>query len=216
VPPSALRTGGPSRRIILLAVVAVLGTGVFSCAQVGTLLTREDPLQKADAILVLAGTRMLRPLEAADLFREGYAPLIVLTREQQEAEVYQTIERRGVRFASDADRTREVFLAMGIPTGALLVPDRGHDSTADEAVTLRTLATGHRWRRVIVVTSRFHLTRAGFAMRRELKGTGTEVVMRASRYDPLQPDRWWTRRGEIRWVLAELPKLIAYLLGLRA
>lgn len=182
----------------------------------GAILTREDPLQKGDAILVLAGTRMLRPLEAADLYREGYAPVIVLTREQHEDEVFRRVEQRGVPFPPDADRVRDVFVSMGIPRGRIIIPERLHDSTAAEAVTFRELAQRHGWRRVIVVTSRFHLTRAGFAVRRELEGTDVEVVMRASRYDPLRAERWWSRRGEVRWVAAELPKLVAYVLGLGA
>ena len=216
LPPPSTRAGGRFRRTVLLVLVAAIAAGVFACASTGALLTREDPLQKADAVLVLAGTRMLRPLEAVDLYREGYAPLIVLTRDQQEDGVYRDVERRGVPFPPDADRARDVFASMGVPREDILVPARFHDSTAAEAVTFRELARQRSWRRVIVVTSRFHLTRAGFAVRRELDGTGVEVIMRASRYDPLRPERWWTRRGEIRWVLSELPKLIAYVLGLGA
>jgi uncharacterized SAM-binding protein YcdF (DUF218 family) len=105
---------------------------------------------------------------------------------------------------------------MGIPGEAVLIPPRVRDSTAAEAITLRELAGQYGWRRVIVVTSRFHLTRARFAVRRELAGRGPEIIMRATRYDPLKADRWWTRRAEGRWVLSEVPKLVAYVVGLGA
>jgi len=107
-------------------------------------------------------------------------------------------------------------VSMGIPRDAIVIPDRRHDSTAAEAITLRELAARHRWRRVLVVTSNYHLRRAAFAVRRELRGTGVEVTMRGSRYDPLRPERWWSRRAEIRWVASEVPKLAAYLFGLGA
>ena len=215
MPPLNSRTGGLFRRILVVALVLVLAGGVYLFAQAGNLLTREDTLRKADAIVVLAGTRMTRPLEGADLYLEGYAPRLVMTREPQDAGDA-VVAKRGFRVQADADRAREVFVGMGVPREAILVPDRIHDSTAAEAVTVRELAAQYRWRSVIVVTSRFHLTRAGFAMRRELAATSVEVVMRASRYDPLRPQRWWARRGETRWVVAEFPKLIAYLLGLGA
>jgi uncharacterized SAM-binding protein YcdF (DUF218 family) len=209
------RTGGLFRRILVLALVVGLAGGVYLFLQAGALLAREDPLRKADAIVVLAGTRMTRPLEGADLYLEGYAPRLVMTREPQDAGDA-VVATRGFRVEADADRAREVFVAMGVPRDAILIPDRIHDSTAAEAVTVRELAAQYHWRTVIVVTSRFHLTRAGFAIRRELADTSVEVVMRASRYDPMRPQRWWARRGETRWVVAEFPKLIAYLLGLGA
>jgi uncharacterized SAM-binding protein YcdF (DUF218 family) len=218
VPPFRNCAGG-RLRLRLILVVLLLGAAAFvtyAFAQLGPLLTKEDPLAKADAILVLAGTRMLRPLEAADLYFEGYAPRVVMTRDLQEERALNTMAGRGHPFAPDAERARDVFVAMGIPRDAILIPDRVHDSTAEEALTLRELATSHRWRHVIVVTSKYHLRRAGFAVRRELRGTNVTVTMRGSRYDPTTAERWWTRRAEIRWVVSEVPKLVAYALGLGA
>jgi len=197
-------------------VLAAAVFGVYACVQLGPFLTREDPIGKADAIFVFAGTRMLRPLEAADLYLEGYAPRMVMTRDVQEETAFNDIAGRGHPFERDVERARDVFISMGIPRDAILIPDRIHDSTASEAITLRELAAKYGWRRVIVVTSRYHLRRAAFAVRRELRGTNVQVVMRASRYDPVKPERWWTRRAEIRWVASELPKLVAYALGLGA
>ena len=54
---------------------------VYAALNVGWFLTKEDPIQKADAIAVLAGTRLNRPLEGVDLYQAGYAPTIVLTYE---------------------------------------------------------------------------------------------------------------------------------------
>jgi uncharacterized SAM-binding protein YcdF (DUF218 family) len=196
--------------------VAAIAVAVYGFVHLGTYLTREDSLENADAIFVLAGTRMVRPLEGADLYTEGYAPVIVMTREAAEEPALRVITSRGLAFLSDVDRARELFVTMGIPREAVLIPDRIHDSTAEEAITLRELITEHRWRRVIVVTSRFHLARARFAIRRELGGNGAKVILRATRYDSLKPERWWMRRAEIRWVMSEVPKLVAYMVGLGA
>jgi uncharacterized SAM-binding protein YcdF (DUF218 family) len=216
VPPSPIRRRGLSRRILVVVILAaVVASGMYAVDRLGPFLAVEDPLVNADAVLVLAGTRMTRPLEGAELVREGYAPVMVLTRETVDPGL-EIVARRGHPFPQDADRAREVFVTMGVRREAILIPDRIHTSTASEAETLRELALAHGWRRVIVVTSKFHLRRAAYAMRRELRGTGVEVRMRATRYDPLQPERWWARRAESRWVAAEFPKLIAYVLGLGA
>ena len=216
MPPIRIRAGGNLRLISVLILLAAAASGAYAFVQLGPFLTREDPLVKADAIFVLAGTRMVRPLEAADLYMEGYAPQLVMTRDLQEEGAYRNLARRGHPFATDAERAQNLFLMLGIPGSAILIPDRIHDSTAAEAVTLRELAAQHGWRRVIVVTSKYHLRRARFAVQREVRGTGLEVTMRASRYDPTRSEQWWTRRAEIRWVASELPKLVAYLLGLGA
>ena len=53
-------------------------------------------------------------------------------------------------------------------------------------------------------------------MHRELDGTAIEVIMRGSRYDRFEPRRWWSRRADIRTVITEVPKLVAYVAGLGA
>ncbi|MGE5359454.1 MAG: hypothetical protein ACM3NQ_10585, partial [Bacteroidales bacterium] len=67
-------------RSFVLGVV-LLGAALAILPFIGRFLYVDAPLQHADAILVLAGTFAERPLEAADLYRAGFAPLIVLTRE---------------------------------------------------------------------------------------------------------------------------------------
>ena len=208
--------GGTFRRIILPAsVVILLGLGTYGFFELGTFFAREDPLQKADAILVLSGTPMRRPLEAADLYSAGYSPRIVLSREPPEGGE-SALATRGIPFAGDMTRIQDVFQQLGIPREAVLVPDRIHTSTAAEAITLRELATARGWRRVIVITSTYHLRRAGFAFRRELRGSGVEVLMHGTRYEGMYPDDWWKHRRDIREIAAEAPRFVAYVLGLGA
>lgn len=217
MPPSQPHPGGHLRRVfIVIGLLAALALGAYGFTRIGPVLTREDPLEHVDAILVLAGTKMVRPLEAGDLYLAGYAPVIVMTRDLEESDAFAAINRRGLPVPRDADRAREVLVSMGIPRSAIVIPDRLHDSTAAEAQTYRELVERNHWRTVIVVTSRFHLGRARFAIERALRGTNVRVVMRSSRYDPMRPERWWTRRAEIRWVGSELTKFLAYRLGLGA
>jgi len=43
-----------------------------------------------------------------------------------------------------------------------------------------------------------------------------DIDVRGTRYDVVNPDRWWTSRSDWRWVLNEGAKLLAYELGLGA
>ena len=215
MPPAAPAPGGTFRRRILLLAVPIIALGAYGFVELGTFMAREDPLQKADAIFVLAGTTMRRPLEAADLYAAGYGPKIVLTHQTRDAGEDEVLQR-GLIFAEDIERVHELFLVIGIPADDIIVPRRIHDSTAAEAITLRELAQRYGWRRVLVVSSKYHLRRAAFAFSRELRGTGVQLIMRGTKYEDVEPGRWWRHRSDIREIMYELSKLIAYVLGLGA
>lgn len=214
-PLPANRSSVPGRRrvrVVAFVVLLATASGVYAFLHAGTFLAREDPLTKADAIFVFAGTLAERPLEAADLFHEGYAPRIVVTRAETEQAVFH-LEKLGIRVATRFDLNQEILLRVGVPREALIVPRFVHDNTAEEARTLRELVDEHGWRRIIVVSSKYHLRRAGLAARRSLRGTDVGVILRGSRYDESTPGQWWKTRRDIRWLATELPKLLAYALG---
>ena len=185
---------------------------MYAFVHLGQFLSREDPLARADVIFVFAGTIAERAMEASELYKEGYAPRIVVTRGPRTAAVYR-LEELGIDVASETDLNRDVLLQLGVPLEALLLPPELHDNTAEEARTLRALADRHGWRRIIIVSSKYHLRRAGLAVRRALRGTGVQVIRRGTRFDASTPDTWWNRRADIRWIVSETPKLLAYALG---
>jgi uncharacterized SAM-binding protein YcdF (DUF218 family) len=168
------------RRTLVAVALITFVLAAYGFTQVGHFLTKEDPLQKADAIAVLAGTSMDRSLGTADLYNEDYALRIVLTHGMPEAS-YEALAARGV---TRSRRGRRIALPLRI-----------HDNTAQEAQTLRELAVKNRCRRIIVVISKYHLRRAGFAIRREMNGTGVDIETRGTRDEEAHPDRWWTIRG---------------------
>ena len=217
--PGPQRGRGPAarsthrRRVAIALILLALAGYVF--ANIGRFLTKEDPIQHADAIAVLAGTRMDRALEAADLYRRGFAAHIIVTRQTPEPS-FATLAKQGIALPADAEVTEEVLQKLGVPKSAIIVPAAIHDNTAQEARTFRGLAAANGWHTLIVVTSKYHLRRAGFAVRRELAGTGVVVMMHGTHYDNANPDRWWTSRSDWRWVVGETGKLIVYELGLGA
>jgi uncharacterized SAM-binding protein YcdF (DUF218 family) len=213
VPPSTLRSGGSVRRVLLIAAVVIAAGSAWAVYHLGAFLYDEQPLQRADTIFVFAGTRMERALEAADLYRQGYARLVVLTEEMSDGAIDE-LARHGIIVPTDAEVARDVMIRLGMPPDAIVIAPGVHNSTGQEAQTLRSLARVRGWRRVIVVTSKFHTRRAGLAARREVGGMGVEVIARGSRYDAADPAHWWRTRSDVRWVLLETEKIIAYWLRL--
>jgi uncharacterized SAM-binding protein YcdF (DUF218 family) len=203
------------RRFIRYAAVAaaiVLLINVFALPRLGSWLVRQDPLETADAIIVLGGTMYERPLEAADLLKEGFAPRIFLFREYSDWGEEELIAR-GVPYVSTADVQMATLQRLGVPQDRVELLDRA-GSTADEAGFVQALVTQRKFSRVIIVTSKQHTRRARLVMHRRLAGTGTTVIVRASRYDRSDVERWWDSRATLRFTLFETQRLIAYWIGI--
>lgn len=195
--------------IAVLAAAAVLATLPFA----GRLLVVEDPFQKSDAIVVLAGAPADRWLEAADLFHEGAAPRILLSPGRIDSAV-RIARQRGVRLLSESEAVRDALGQLGVPAEAVSAIPGSVDNTADEAAACREVAQRNGWTRLIVVTSKYHSRRTRFAFRRAFRGTPVTIAVRGSRYDESTPRRWWRNRNDIRFVVGEYEKLLLYRLGL--
>jgi len=213
--PGTSRLGTFARRGAAVAVLAFVVGGVWLLFEGGRFLQHEDPLEHADAIFVLAGTRLVRPLEAVDLYKAGWAPLIVLSPGRIEPSE-RLIQERGIAFPSESELLRNTLIHLGVPASAIVTSDSSVDNTASEANLLRAMVIGRHWHRVIIVTSKYHVRRAGFAFRRGLEHTGAHPIMRASRYDNSDPANWWRNRADVRFALSEWQKLVLYWLGLGA
>jgi uncharacterized SAM-binding protein YcdF (DUF218 family) len=199
-----------ARSAIILAPI-VLVTGLLSYHAGGWLVV-EDPLEKADAIFVLGGTRLERPLEAYDLYQEGWAPRILLFRvvsDYGEAELM----KRGFPFPLESDMQKDVLTRLGAPEGTVVVLSE-QDSTKDEALEVRKAVDANGWKTIIVVTSKQHTRRARLVISRRLAGTNVKVIMRASRYDLTDADHWWRNRATVRFTIFETQRLLGYWIGL--
>ena len=197
------------RSALILAPVFILA--IFALSRLGSFLVVEDPLAKADAIFVLGGTRYERPLEAVELFHAGWAPRVALMRQiSDNGELH--LMKRGVPYRREVDEQIDVLVRLGVPQAAITVLNEAN-STAEEADALYDIATRERWTRAIVVTSKQHTRRARLVMRRRLAGTGIDVVVRATRLDDADVDRWWRSRSTLRFTLFESQRLLGYWIG---
>jgi uncharacterized SAM-binding protein YcdF (DUF218 family) len=203
-----------TRRLIrITAIVVPLALlMLFGLPKLGTFLVVEDPLDKADAIFVLGGTRFERPLEAVDLFNEGWAPQILLFRVVKDFGEVELL-KRGFAFPLESDVQSDALRRMGVPADKVIVLGE-KDSTKDEALEIRDQVVAHNWKKIIVVTSKQHTRRARLVINRRLQGTGTRIIMRASRYDRTDPVVWWDDRPTLRFTLFETQRLLGYWLGL--
>jgi uncharacterized SAM-binding protein YcdF (DUF218 family) len=198
------------RSALILAPVLLIG--FFALRGLGSFLVVQDPLQKADAIFVLGGTRFERPLEAVELYKAGWAPRVALMRQVSDAGEI-SLMRRGIPYPREVDAQVEVMTRLGVPGSAITIFNEAN-STAEEAETLREAAAASRWSRVIIVTSKQHTRRARLVMKRRTADLGLEIVTRYSRFDDANTDQWWRNRSTLRFTLFETQRLLGYWVGL--
>jgi uncharacterized SAM-binding protein YcdF (DUF218 family) len=198
------------RSAIILAPVLLIST--FLLSRAGGWLVVEDPLEKADGIVILGGTMYERQLEAVDLYKDEWASRIFLLREIAdwgEAELV----ARGIKYLSAVDVQVDAMERLGVPRDRITILDRAN-STAREADLLYQLAQQERLGSMIVVTSKQHTRRARLVLNRRMAGAGVKVIMRASRYDRTDVEHWWRARTTARFTLFETQRLLGYWIGL--
>lgn len=149
------------RRIRAAAVTAgAIGIGAGLVLAPAGLVVRK-PLVRADAIVVMAGSEAYeeRATVAASLFREGRAPVVVLTDEGTRSG-WSEAEQRNPSYAELAAAR---LGALGVPRDAtvmLPVPSRvASTRTVDEVLGVQAWCHAAHPRGLIVVTSSYHSRR---------------------------------------------------------
>jgi uncharacterized SAM-binding protein YcdF (DUF218 family) len=199
-------------RLLLVCIGVSLLLAAAACPYAGRYLIVDEPLTPADALVVLAGPAV-RWVEALDLYREGMAPHVLLSPGMADP-AEDRVRQMGVDFPAEVDLIRNAMMQLGVPRSALSVLPYSVDNTADEAAQTRPVAIQRGWTRLIVVTSKYHTRRTRYAFEREFAGTSIQIQIRGSRHDRVSPDGWWRSRSDLRYVVSELQKLVAYRLGL--
>ncbi|MFQ5816837.1 MAG: YdcF family protein [Terriglobia bacterium] len=157
-----------------------------------------DELKKAEAIVVLGGDspRGDRLARAAQLYREGWAPRLVLVGPALRT------------YLNETELMEREALALGVPASQLVRVPLPATSTLHEAFLLRPVLAQHGFRRVIVVTSNFHARRARRIFRAVFRPRGTQVWITAADDLRFQPRRWWQEREQRALFFLELVRSV--------
>lgn len=202
-----------TRRAIVVLGIAALALALAAVpllSAAGRFLVEDDPLGHADAIVVLTGSYPDRIIEAATLYREGWAPRIILCREPENAG-FQKLQALGVHVPRIFELNRSVAEQLGVPADAISVLERPAGSTYSEAEVVLADAIAHGYRSILIVTSKYHSARAA-RIYRHLAAGRVAISVRGARDDEFQPDAWWRDRPSTRRVVIEFQKLLTFLL----
>jgi uncharacterized SAM-binding protein YcdF (DUF218 family) len=196
------------RRILFgLIVIAAFIIGIrIAMPFIGQRLVRSDPLVHSDLIVVLGSFQLDRTLEAGMLYREGWAPRIMLLRAPDV--VRDSLQKQlGIRVPVFVDIQRDALRQMGVPANAILESSDTQESTRTEAEAVADYAREHGLKRLMIVTSAYHTGRAGSLFDRAA-AKAFEVVVRPTRYEHPYPDRWWRHHSDRSDVVLEYLKTV--------
>jgi uncharacterized SAM-binding protein YcdF (DUF218 family) len=195
-----------TKRIKLLLVASVCVLLAYFLAPVifnksARWLIREDQLVRSDLIVALGGDhRSNREKRAAELYHQGWGRKVVVN---------------GLQFAwgiHTGEAAKRYVMSLGVPEADILII-RDTLNTRAEAREIEKLMRERDWHSAIIVTSAFHSRRAMFTIEKE----ASDLTFYSSPVAPVapewQPDRWWSRRGDVFVTSRELVSWVNTLAG---
>lgn len=201
---------GYNRKLLLYktgAISAVL-VSVFSLfLYAGHWLHYSDSPEKSDAIIILAGNPA-RAFYAADLYLQGYSADIYISKPLRLSHE-RLLDDIGVFFPFAEEIYRQVLLKKGALNSRIHILGTSSISTIEEAEAAKALFKGGH-RKLLIVTSFYHVRRTKMIFKDVLKGYDIKVV--GTPYESF-PERWWTNQDAARDVLLETVKILFYKLG---
>ena len=146
----------------------------------------DQPLHKADAIVILGGNLTSRPTAAAELHRQGLAPILIH---------FDVLWEPGPLIGwdnSERELTRQILHASGIPPDAIVTVGSQVSSSYEEAMAIRDWAATNQIHSLIIVTDMFHTRRVRWLYRKQLQDLMITPQMAPVPHRHYAADNWWT------------------------
>ena len=182
--------------VLLLAGMFVLIAGWRTwLGAMGEFLIYGEAPAPADAIIVLGGGYGSRVALGAELYKEGYAPVVIAS----EIPLYAVTDPAKLR-------------AAGVPVSAIHALD-DPSTTYEEALLTRDMLEDMGVQRVILVTDNYHSRRARAIFTHVYKDVGIEVISVPAEPDWFDLSNWWDSEIGVRTIVDEYLKLGWFWLG---
>lgn len=157
--------------VLLGVAVLVAAIAALSPERLTRTLTRHDTLMASDAIVLLAGSMKERVPAAAMLYRDGYAPRVLLTNDG----IFSSWSTHYDRNLYNVEWAEEELVKLGVPRHAITkLPFLGK-GTVFEALAIKREVLKSGIRKLILTTSDYHTYRAHWIFQRLLRHLFVEV-----------------------------------------
>jgi uncharacterized SAM-binding protein YcdF (DUF218 family) len=163
-----------TRRIsILIGIVLFVAALLLPLQWLQFGLTVHTPLTNSDAIVLLAGSRAERVPAAAMLYRDGYAPLIILANDGVRA----GFSPKHHHNLYQIERAEEELVSRGVPREKIVKLPYYGSATIFDALAAKKYLFKSGLKKIIVVTSDYHSRRTFWTFRHALKEYTADITV---------------------------------------
>ena len=181
---------------IVIFLVAMAATLFFT---VGRWLVVEDPLVHSDVIVILSGRLPERALEAAQVYKSGYADQVWISPPPSPADELKAMH---ISFLGEDFYNEKVLMAKGVPLDAIRILDRPDENTEEEVRQIAEDIHKLGFHSVIIVTSKPH-TRRVRTIWRKLVGSEPRMSVHYAPDDGYDGAHWWRHTRDALDVVRE-------------
>ena len=197
--------------LILLAIPIIVGILLYLfriqlLQFVGNFLIKEDTTVKVDAAYILSGNNLERSMEAAELWKMGYFPAVY----PMGANINGNLEIIGQELA-DAQLIQLSLIQLGVAPEQITIIEEG-TSTLEESEAILGNAKARGYKRIMIITSKFHTRRTRGVFRKKFEQAGINVFIKGANPIHYELDRWWEAEEGLIFVNNEYVKLLYYAL----
>jgi len=189
------------RRWLILGGIFIVLVGAAAALffTLGRWLVVEDRLGHSDVIVVLSGRLPERAVEAARIYKAGYAEQIWIS---PPVSPVNELKAMNISYLGEDFYNEKVLIAQGVPPDAIRVLERPDVNTEAE---VRQIAEDlHNWdfHSVIIITSKAH-TRRVRTIWRKLVGPEPSMIVRYASDDTYDGAHWWRHTRDALDVVRE-------------
>ncbi|MEM6344908.1 MAG: YdcF family protein [Bacteroidota bacterium] len=195
--------------IVLLVIVTLVG-GIYLLRfpilrGLGNALIKEDTAQKSEAMFILSGQADERVSYARYIDKEmGLAPKIITLG----AGISPTLQAIGMSI-SDAEIARRALISGGIDSLRIEAIPIG-TSTFEESEEILGFSQVRGYKKIIILSSKFHTRRVRNVFRDKFREAGIEVVIMGAEPKDYELEKWWEDEAALLFVNNEYVKLLYY------
>ncbi|MDP8242840.1 MAG: YdcF family protein [Candidatus Hinthialibacter antarcticus] len=177
----------------MLLVVAAITVVLYAFRKpilitLGEAIVYETEIQPADVIIVLGGGNTFRAEQASKLYRENYAPriLVMLPQSISDGTPYRDL------FLMEQRLVKAVFDYHNVPQRVIAWTERPVFSTYEETQIMKQWMQSNSAKSALVVSGYFQSSRAQWVFDRALVDTDIRVQVVPAPEPGLSAGNWWT------------------------
>jgi uncharacterized SAM-binding protein YcdF (DUF218 family) len=191
---------GMRRWVIPAGILIILaGAAATVLLTVGRWLVVEDPLVHADVIVILSGRLPERAVEAARIYRAGYADQVWISPPISPAEDLKAMK---ISYLGEDFYNEKVLIAKGVSPDSIRILERPDENTEEEVRQIEEDLRKSNFHSAIIVTSKPHTRRVRTIWRR-LVGSDERMAVHFAPDDPYDGAHWWRHTRDALDVVRE-------------